>query len=154
MKLSTLGLSAALVVPCAGSLAMPLSDARDPAGEVVAYLHAACEAYRRNDAAAIDSLIADDYTLTNSRGEITTKSDDLKAARAEETRYSEFRNVDMRPRVYGNTVVVTGRTLIKGKARDGTPFDLALRFTDTVVRLDGRWRLVASHVSRLPSDQR
>lgn len=116
---------------------------------VLAYERAACAAYQRNDAAALDSLIHDSYTLTDSKGVITTKADDIRDAKAKIVEYSTFHNEDMRVRIYGNSAIVTGRTILKGKARDGTDVDVEVRFTDTVILVDGRWRIVAGHVSRL-----
>lgn len=123
--------------------------------EVLAYQQAATDAFLRNDAAAIDSLLADDFTLTDSRGGISGRHDAAAAARARSVEYTVFRNVDQRVRLYlGDQVaVVTGRTQIEGTA-DGTPFRQDLPFTDTLVRLNGRWRMVASQVSRPPETGR
>lgn len=44
--------------------------------------------------------------------------------------------------------LITGRTTVKGTAGD-TPFAAEFQFTDTLVRQDGRWRVAASHVTRL-----
>ncbi|HEU4828722.1 MAG TPA: nuclear transport factor 2 family protein [Gemmatimonadales bacterium] len=119
---------------------------------VPAYQQAATEAFLRNDAVAIDSLLADDFTLTDSRGVVSGREDAVAAARAREATYTEFRNVDQRVRLYldGQVAVVTGRTLIEGRTADGTRFSQDLPFTDTLVRIGGRWRMVASHVSRPP----
>jgi ketosteroid isomerase-like protein len=116
---------------------------------VLAYLHAACAAYQRNDVAAIDSLVADGFILTDARGVTTTKADDLRSARERAIEFTAFRNEGMRAQLYGTTAVVTGRTIIVGKTKDGTALDIEVQFTDTVILLDGRWRIVASHVSRL-----
>jgi ketosteroid isomerase-like protein len=125
----------------------------DPVREVLRRQDAATEAYRRNDAAAIDSLLlsllADDFTLTNRRGQVTTKADDVPAARAREVRFDEFRNVDQTVRLHAGrqVAVVTGRTLNRGAGPDGNAFAQDLPFTDTLVRIGGRWRMAASHVS-------
>ena len=115
---------------------------------VLAYQTAATAAFLRNDAAAIDTLLADDFTLTDSRGRISGRADAVREARARTVAYTRFENVDQRVRLYdgGRVAVVTGRTLITGTAgRDA--FEQDLPFTDTLVRIRGRWRMVASHVS-------
>jgi len=123
---------------------------------VLAYQQAATDAFLRNDAAAIDSLLADDFTLTDSRGGISGRDDAAAAARARSVEYTVFRNVDQRVRLYlGDQVaVVTGRTLIEGTTADGARFRQDLPFTDTLIRRDGRWRMAASHVSRPPEAER
>lgn len=116
---------------------------------ILAYERAACAAYQRNDAVAIDSLVHDSYALTDSRGVTTTKADDIRDAKARAIQFTAFRNEDMKVRVYGDAAIVTGRTIVQGKAKDGSVVDVEVQFTDTVVLEDGRWRLVAGHVSRL-----
>lgn len=124
----------------------------DATQNVLAFERAACAAYERNDAAAIEKLVDERYTLTDSKGVITTRADDVKAARDGDVQYSEFRNYDMKVRLYNrDTAIVTGRTVVKGTMRDGSKVNVEVQFTDTVVRIDGRWRLVAGHVSRLRS---
>jgi ketosteroid isomerase-like protein len=140
---------ATAALPTAAPLAA--QSAGDVEAEILRYQSAATDAYLRNDATAIDTLLADDFTLTDSRGRITSKADDVRAARAREVTYTEFRNVDQKVRVYGQAAVVTGRTLIQGETKDGTRIALDLNFTDTLVRQGGRWRMVASHVSRPPA---
>ena len=108
-------------------------------------------AYERNDAAAIDRMVADGYVLTNSRGGYDTKADDLKAAREHAVAFSAFRNENMKVRIFGQTAIVTGTTIVKGVARDGSTIDLAVLFTDTLVKRNGRWQLVAGHVSKPPA---
>jgi ketosteroid isomerase-like protein len=116
---------------------------------ILAYERAACAAYERNDAAAIDSLVHDSYTLTDSKGVITGKADDLRDARTRAIEFTTFHNEDMKVRIFGNSAVVTGRTILKGRAKDGSAVDIEVQFTDTVILIDGRWRIVAGHVSRL-----
>jgi ketosteroid isomerase-like protein len=57
----------------------------------------------------------------------------------------------MKVRIFDRTAIVTGTTIVKGVAKDGTKVDLAVLFTDTLVKRDGRWQLVAGHVSKPPA---
>ena len=107
-------------------------------------------AYERNDTATIDRMVADGYVLTNSRGGYDTKADDLKAARNKDVAFTTFRNEDMKVRIFDNTAIVTGTTIVKGVAKDGSTVDLAVLFTDTLVKRNGGWQLVAGHVSKPP----
>ena len=52
---------------------------------ILACERAACAACERNDAAAIDSLVHDSYTLTDSKGVITTKADEIREAQTSVT---------------------------------------------------------------------
>jgi len=108
-----------------------------------------CGAYLRGDADKIANFLTDDYTLTNSKGEISTAADDIEDAKSGRVRYDVFENYDMKVRIYDDhTAVVTGKTKVKGNAQ-GKPIDIIVQFTDTFVKQSGRWRLAAGHVSRL-----
>jgi ketosteroid isomerase-like protein len=126
--------------------------AQTPADESAAVLEAerdGCIAYLRGDADRIANFLTDDYTLTNSKGEVTTAADDIEDARSGRVHYDVFENYDMRARVYGgHTAIVTGKTKVKGNA-EGKPIDIIVQFTDTFVKQNGRWRLAAGHVSPL-----
>ena len=53
---------------------------------------------------------------------------------------------DVQVRVYGNTAVETGRSLMNGQDK-GQTVPRATRFTRVWVKQQGRWRLVANHYS-------
>ena len=105
-----------------------------------------CVAFRNNDAAAIAAGEDEHYALTNSSSQISTRADDIADAKSGATRYTEFRNHDMQVTLYGDTAIVRGITSLKGTS-DGKAFERDVRFTDTVVRRDGAWKLVAGHVT-------
>ncbi len=135
---------------CCASVATVL--AQTPSDESAAVLQAereGCAAYLHGDAGKIANLLTDDYTLTNSKGEITTAADDIEDAKSDRVHYDVFENYDMKVRIYDDhTAIVTGKTKVKGNAQ-GKPIDIIVQFTDTFVKQGGRWRLVAGHVSRL-----
>jgi ketosteroid isomerase-like protein len=115
--------------------------------EVLKWERDGCLAYERNDAGTIDRMVADGYVLTNSRGGYDTKADDVKAARDKDVAFTTFRNENMKVRIFDRTAIVTGTTIVKGVAKDGSKVDLEVLFTDTLVKRNGRWQLVAGHVS-------
>ena len=71
--------------------------------------------------------------------------------RNRDVEYTAFRNEGMKVRIYGQTAIVTGRTIVQGTTRAGDKIDIEVQFTDTLVLMDGRWRMVAGHVARLKS---
>jgi ketosteroid isomerase-like protein len=112
-----------------------------------------CRAYQSNDVSYISDHVMPDYTLTDSKGVITTRQDDLNDAATGKAKYTKFENREMKVRLYGpsgapGTAVVTGRTLVKG-LYDNQPIDIEVQFTDTMVRQNGIWKLAAGHVSRI-----
>jgi ketosteroid isomerase-like protein len=107
-----------------------------------------CAAAQKSDAAALERILLDDYTLTNSQGKISTKADDLAEAKKVDPKYEVLENRDMKVRIYGNSAVVTGRTRVKGVS-GGQAFSADFQFTDTLIKVQGKWRPLASHVSRM-----
>jgi hypothetical protein len=96
-----------------------------------------CAATLSNDATALGAILADGIIDVWPGGNITTKAQDLADVVTEKTGVCEVDQ--MKVKVYGNTGVVVGRLTIGsiGATRQ-------LRFTDTYVRLDGRWQVVLS----------
>jgi ketosteroid isomerase-like protein len=143
MSHARLVLLAALAAPAFAS-ATPADDTRD----IERVERELCDAFRTGDAAAIAKLEDETYTLTNTRGEVTTRADDVADAKKGEIRYTEFRNHDTTMRLYGDAAIRLGITSIKGTA-SGKPFVLDVRFTDTYVRRADGWKIAASHATRI-----
>ena len=124
--------------------------AQTSAEETTAVLQAerdGCIAYLNGEAEKIANFLTEDYTLTNSKGEISGRADDIADATSGKVRYDVFENYDMKVRLYGDSAaVVTGRTKLKG-VYDGKTVDKIVQFTDTLVKQNGQWRLAAGHVS-------
>ncbi|MDQ2868669.1 MAG: nuclear transport factor 2 family protein [Verrucomicrobiota bacterium] len=108
-----------------------------------------CAAYFHGDAGFLKKYVVEDFTLTNSNGEISTRADDLQEMASGSVKYEIFENRDMKVRIYGDTAVVTRWTKVKG-AINGKPYETEVAFTDTLARIDGQWHGVAGHVSRPP----
>jgi ketosteroid isomerase-like protein len=111
-------------------------------------IHKACAAFEKGDVDYLLEFLDETFTLTDSRGQVTTREQNLTEVRKREPRYDVFRNHGMKVRVYGDSAVVTGITSIKGTS-GGQAFAVDVQFTDTLIKRDGKWRMVASHASSL-----
>jgi len=132
------------------SLLLVFAQGTDEENAVLQTERELCAAYLKGDADAIAQGVMEDYTLTNSTGKITMRADDINEAKKNDPKYEVFENYDMKVRVHGDTAIVTGRTHTKGIS-GGKAFDSQFQFTDTFVKDGGRWRLLAGHVSKLPT---
>jgi ketosteroid isomerase-like protein len=132
------------------SLPLAFAQESDEANAVLQTERDLAAVYQSGDADAIAQGVMEDYTLTNSMGKVTTRADDIDEAKKNDPKYEIFENYDMKVRVHGDTAVVIGKTHTKGIS-DGKPFDFQFQFTDTFVKDGGRWRLLAGHVSKLPT---
>lgn len=102
----------------------------------------------RNDNAAIGRIYADDYTLINESGELTTKAPRLAAIRSGELKFESVGFDDVNVRLYGHTAVVTYRVTSKGEFK-GQSIGGQFRATSTYVKMNERWQLVAAQVTRI-----
>jgi ketosteroid isomerase-like protein len=118
--------------------------------EVMAFTQSICDAFKNRDLAALEQMLAPEFTLVGGDSSLQPRSQAISEVQAGEPRYEVFQNHDMSAHVYGDAAVVQGITSLKGTSA-GRPFKVDVRFTDTLVRSQGRWRIVVSHVTRIPA---
>ena len=116
--------------------------------EVMQVTQDACVAFLNADLAAVEALLAPEFTLVNSQAVVQSRDEVIAEIRNRDPVYSEFRNHSMTAHVFGEAAIVQGITTVKGKSGEHS-FDVNVRFTDTLIRTKGKWRLVVSHVTRI-----
>ena len=100
------------------------------------------------DAAALDRLYADDFIGIGPSGTVRAKPQVISDFTSGHLKFTSITTEDVRVRVYGNTAVETGRSIMDGNDQGKTvPRDN--RFTRVWVKQQGRWRLVANHYSQM-----
>jgi uncharacterized protein (TIGR02246 family) len=110
------------------------------------------------DAAALDRLYADDFIGVGPSGTVRTKPQVIADFTSGTLKFHSITTDEVQVRVYGNTAVETGLSMMKGEDKGKTvPQDT--RFTRVWVKQQGRWLLVANHyssrgASRAQSDRR
>ncbi len=103
-------------------------------------------AVKANDAATMDSILADDFVLVTGKGKTFNKADLLKSARDKSETYEHQEDSEQTVRVWGDTAVVTALLWIKGSNKDGD-YDYKLWFSDTYARTKSGWRYVFGQAS-------
>ncbi len=98
-------------------------------------------AVQKNDGAAMDRILADDFVLVTGRGTTYTKADLLKEASEKKFTYEHQEDSNQTVRIWGNTAVVTALLWAKGTDH-GKTFEYKLWFSDTYVRTPAGWRYV------------
>jgi ketosteroid isomerase-like protein len=131
---------------------VPLHAATAEESRVMAITQLACDAFRTQDISAIKKLLAPEFTLVSSTSQVQTRDEVIAEVKSGDPKYEVFRNHSMSAKVYGNAAIVQGITSVKG-ASGGTPFAVDVRFTDTLIRHKGKWRLIVSHVTRIPKEK-
>ena len=63
---------------------------------------------------------------------------------------TDARNEDLKTHTDGNTIVVTGWLIMRGRSA-GKPFERRYRFTDVWLKRDGQWQIIAAQDYLLPA---
>jgi ketosteroid isomerase-like protein len=138
-----------IVVGCAltvtGLIAPPTSVAADKGKveqELMTLDQSWCNAAVKSDAATLSAILADDLTDVSLTGKLNTKGQDIANLKTDKTTLCDEDMLQVR--VYGDAAVVVGRATVKSATFNGQ-----FRFTDTYVRRNGHWQVVASQATEI-----
>ena len=109
------------------------------------------DAYQKFDAEAMDRIVADDFAITFPNGKMQTKAqlmNMIRRAPPAAAGSSRIFTEETEARVYGSTVILRGRVITEMQ-KDGQTQREESRYTDVYVQTNGRWQVVASHLSAL-----
>ena len=102
----------------------------------------------KNDTAALDRIYADDYTFVGDTGMTMTKAERIAAFKSGDLKYESISIEVVSIHLFGNTAVAVTRITTK--------FAPGLKFTDgkfittaTLIKMKGRWQLVAAGNTRI-----
>jgi ketosteroid isomerase-like protein len=121
-----------------------------PVGQSVANDAAVVEALERalvkaigaRDLVTYDRLVADDYIVVRANGQESTKAQVLATYRADELAYVGLDITDVKTHVFGDTAIVSARTLGTRK-EGGTEVPNRVRYIRIFARRQGEWRAVS-----------
>lgn len=100
----------------------------------------------KHDAAAMEQMLDADFVLTDYDGTVMNKGQFLASVKDMSYVYTIEVSQEMKLFSHGETVVVIGATHEAGTFK-GKPFEHHGRFTDTWIKVDGRWICIASELS-------
>jgi len=128
--------------------ALPL-HASDADRKVLLAIDATWNSLRlKPDVDGLERLLCDDWLLTHSDGRVQDKAGYLKELSSRTRANQAIGNQDVEVRLQGDTAVVTG-TSVEAGTSNGQPWSGSFRFTRTWILRDGEWRMLASHSSRI-----
>jgi hypothetical protein len=105
--------------------------------------------WQAGDCSGWGALLHSGWSVIHITGETITKERALSMCRAARTAPVLLTVDDLTVRVFGESAVVTGRTT--ARTGDSASAIVTLRFTDVFVLSAGRWQVVASQATQLPS---
>ena len=107
--------------------------------------------YLRGDRAAFDRIVADDFTGTDESAKVRSKTQERELVQTTPSPAGvTLTNEDVKARIYGDTAIITGRIVSKVQNGGSASINFQSRFTDTFLKRQGRWQVVARHYSRIP----
>lgn len=105
------------------------------------------KAYFEQDTALLDRILADEFKMIDGSGAWSTKADELEWVADNKPAYDSLVFEIRRLEIFnGDAAVVAGTGTIRGSDEDG-PYVAEYQSTNVLVKRDGEWRAVASHVS-------
>jgi len=105
------------------------------------------EAFKNRDQKTLNRVLANDFIFTDDEGHVYDKSQYIEAV-MKVIKVDSYKIDDLTTRVYGGTGVVAGRWTGKSSTA-GKDSSGAFRFTDTFVKRQGRWQVIASQDTRI-----
>ena len=116
-------------------------------------LAAAARAYDqaqiKSDKVALERLLADDYLLANSSGQIETKAQFIADQVAPGYRLDPYVVQQPIEKVMGDSALLGGVAKLSG-TDGGKPFAVSLRFMDVWAKRNGHWQVVFTQAMHVP----
>jgi ketosteroid isomerase-like protein len=101
------------------------------------------------DAKGAEAFYLDELVLTTSRGQSKSKQDMVTEIGNDGLHFDSNETADVVVHQHGDVAVLTGSLHQSGTYHDKA-FDSTLRVTDTWLRTEKGWRLLAGHASAMP----
>ena len=105
-----------------------------------------------NDSQALGLLLHDDLLATGPDGSLVPKDEDIAGYASGDFRVLSYEELRRRALAKGGTGVTIVRAHIRGRMKDDS-FDVVMDYTRTWVHDDGRWQVLAAHLSQVPQSQ-
>lgn len=102
------------------------------------------------DMAALDAIIAPDWSMTSPDGQRSTRAESMADLRSGALKFESMVPSGIEVKMFGDTAIVTGTSKDKGTYK-GQDISGEYRFTDVFVKRDGKWMAVSTHVTRVGS---
>ena len=107
------------------------------------------QAMLTSDVSTLDELIADTLVFTMIDGSVMGKEADLTAHRSGVLKIASLEPSDKQIQTYGDVAIVAVRMQMRGTYL-GSDFEGVNRYTRVWLRTQGRWQIIAGHVSPVP----
>ncbi|MDH3243879.1 MAG: nuclear transport factor 2 family protein [Saprospiraceae bacterium] len=138
-----------LVSFAAALFAFPCMGQQGSDREVLTYLKEVewPKAYREQDTALLDRILASEFQMIDDQGNWYTKQDELEYIKGNKPSYESFRYEIKRLDIFENaTAVVSGVGHIRSQDEEG-PYLSTYHSSNVLIKRKGIWKAISSHVS-------
>ncbi|WP_372786041.1 nuclear transport factor 2 family protein [Phenylobacterium sp.] len=135
-------LAAILAAAAMNAAALPADLAKAAHDYDLAQMH--------GDKAELTRLLAEDYRLFNSGGQVQDKAAFIADSTAPGFHMEPFTVEEPLEKVMGDTALLGGVATLKG-TDGGKPFTARLRFMDVWAKRGGAWKVVFTQATRVPA---
>lgn len=105
------------------------------------------KAYREQDTALLDRILADEFKMIGSDGIRSHKKAELEYIKTHKPSYESFRfNIDRLEIFENNTAIVSGIGIINYKDSAG-PYEIHYSSSNVLIKRNGMWKAISSHTS-------
>ena len=142
------------LVPATGLAQKPTEPSKTPEHvrrEIMAVEERIGQANFECDYKFFADVEAPEFIFTNAAGGLITRADDLAGEKDCRTSKGTYRLDDVRIMTLGDVVVFNALATTTTTKESGERLARTQRFTDVLIKRDGRWQLVAGHTSRVPA---
>ena len=105
------------------------------------------DAHIERDAAALDSILADDFVIENARNRVSDKASRLALVEDSDFTFVNIETSDVDAHVNGDEGIVTGRAIVTGRYEDHEFKSPPYRYMRRYEKRQGRWQIVSVHFS-------
>ena len=112
------------------------------------------DAYTKGDPSFLKSTLAEDYTIIEPDGTVSTKADDIKSVTDKKFVLKSAALSDFKCRMIGDNTAIATATLKLSGTEDGEEFSGDYRGMDVWEKKDGKWMAVASQMTKIAGEKK
>jgi ketosteroid isomerase-like protein len=112
------------------------------------------DAYMKSDPSVIKNLEAEDYSIIEPDGAVSTKAQDVKATTDKTFVLKSATMSDFKCRMLGDNAAIVTVMLKMSGTEDGQEFSGDYRGTDVFEKKGGKWMAVASQLTKVASEKK
>ncbi|HXN21246.1 MAG TPA: nuclear transport factor 2 family protein [Candidatus Dormibacteraeota bacterium] len=148
---SRLPLALAILTAFPGTFARLAATNNGPEAAVLLVESRRIQAMVNRDVVLLQQILSDDLVYTHSTAHVDDKASFIASIQSGELRYEAMKHSEVRPRIYGDTAVLTGQSAVVATSpRSNGRQSISIRFISVYAKQAGNWKQAAWQSTRIP----